>query len=215
LRDIPGLEWLELLRANSLARLGEYGRAEMIYERATHVSPLEPAVAPAHTARAFAWHHALMADAIRSVADTAHLLAVADTLVAVAPRSYYGRDWRLADHVRGLAEMRSGQYEQAAASFRRALWVPAGYTRTNAQLAEAEMALGRPSRAIEALRPAYAAPLDAMARYMTRSELDYLMARAFRQAGEADSAVVYAARVRSAWRDADPEMKRLLAALDR
>ncbi len=152
-------------------------------ERATHLSPPEPSVAPAHTARAFAWHHALMADAICSVADTTHLLAVADTLVAVAPRSYYGRDWRLADHVRGLAEMRSGQYEQAAASFRRALWVPAGFTRTNAQLAEAEMALGRPSRAIEALRPAYAAPLDAMARYMTRSELDYLMARRFVRLG--------------------------------
>lgn len=54
-----------------------------------------------------------------------------------------------------------------------------------------------------------------MARYVMRSELDYLMALAFRQAGEADSAVVYSARVRSAWRDADPELTRLLAALDR
>ena len=54
-----------------------------------------------------------------------------------------------------------------------------------------------------------------MGRYLTRSELDYLMALAFRQASEPDSALVYAERVRIAWRDADPEVKRLLSALQR
>ena len=214
LREIPGMTWLELVRANSIARIGQYDEAARIYEAATHVNPLEPAVAPAHSARAYAWHHALMADAIAPVADTTELDAIADTLVMVSPRSYYGRDWRLADHVRGLSEMRKGQYEQAAASFRRALWVPVGWTRTNAELARAEMTLGRPSRALEILRPAYGAPLDAMGRYLTRSELDFLMAKAFRQAGEADSALIYATRVRAAWRSADPEIRRLLAELD-
>jgi DNA-binding SARP family transcriptional activator/tetratricopeptide (TPR) repeat protein/TolB-like protein len=214
LRDIPGMNWLELVRGNSLARIGRYAEAERIYEAATHVNPLEPMVAPAHSARAYAWHHALMADAIAPVADTTQLDALADTLVMVSPRSYYGRDWRLADHVRGLSQMRKGQYEQAAASFRRALWIPVGWTRTNAELARAELALGRPSRALDILRPAYGAPLDAMGRYLTRSELDFLMAKAFRQAGEADSAMVYAARVRAAWREADPEIRRQLAELE-
>jgi tetratricopeptide (TPR) repeat protein len=214
-RDIPGMTWLELVRANTVARLGRYGEAARIYEQATHLEPLEPAVAPAHSARAFAWHHALLADAIAPAADPDRLDAIADTILMIAPRSYYGRDWRLGDHVRGLAQMRREEYEQAAASFRRAIWIPVGWTRTNAELAKAELALGRPSRAIEVLRPAYSSPLDAMGRYLTRSELDYLMALSFRQAGEPDSALVYAERVRIAWRDADPEVRRLLPELER
>lgn len=215
MRDNPGMTYLHLVRGNTLGKLGRYDEAASVYERATHVTPLEPEVAPAHSARAFAWHHALLADAIAPDADPQRLDAIADTLVKIAPRSYYGRDWRLGDHVRGLAQMRRQEYEQAAASFRRAIWIPVGWTRTNAELAKAEMMLGRPTRAIEALRPAYASPLDAMGRYLTRTELDFLMALAFRQAGEPDSALVYAERVRIAWKDADPEVKRLLAELDR
>jgi DNA-binding SARP family transcriptional activator/tetratricopeptide (TPR) repeat protein len=215
IRDNPGMTWLELVRGNTLARLGRYDEAARIYESATHFEPLEPALAPAHSARAFAWHHALLADAISRDASPERLDAIADTILSIAPRSYYGRDWRLGDHVRGLAQMRREQYEQAAASFRRAIWIPVGWTRTNAELAKAEMALGRPTGAIQALRPAYSSPIDAMGRYLTRSELDYLMALAFRQASEPDSALVYAERVRIAWRDADPEVKQLLSALER
>jgi hypothetical protein len=36
------------------------------------------------------------------------------------------------------------------------------------------------------------------------------MAQAFRQAAEADRARIYTARVRAAWRNADPEVRRLL-----
>jgi len=52
-----------------------------------------------------------------------------------------------------------------------------------------------------------------MGRYTPISELDYWMARAFAQAGERDSARVYGDYVRSAWRDADPEIRQLLASL--
>jgi len=52
-----------------------------------------------------------------------------------------------------------------------------------------------------------------MGRYLPRSRLDLLMAVAFERAGERDSAAVYAARVRAAWRSADPEVRRLLTAL--
>jgi hypothetical protein len=41
------------------------------------------------------------------------------------------------------------------------------------------------------------------------------MATAFQQAGESDSARVYAEYVRRAWRDADPEYRVRLAALPR
>ncbi len=52
-----------------------------------------------------------------------------------------------------------------------------------------------------------------MGRYEPRSELDYLMAVAFRDAGIRDSSAIYADRVRRAWRNADPEVKRQLATL--
>jgi tetratricopeptide (TPR) repeat protein len=65
--DLPGMTFLELLRANSLGRIGAYAQAARIYEDVTHTNPLEPAVAPAYAARAYAWHHALLADAIAPV----------------------------------------------------------------------------------------------------------------------------------------------------
>ena len=52
-----------------------------------------------------------------------------------------------------------------------------------------------------------------MGRYVTRTELDYLMALAFARAGSTDSAAVYATRVRTVWHDADPEVKRLVSRL--
>ena len=78
-------------------------------------------------------------------------------------------------------------------------------------MAKTEMALNQPRAALAALRDAYASPLDGMGRYQPRSELDLLMAQAFSRAGQADSARIYEAYVRRAWRDADPELKRLLA----
>jgi len=50
-------------------------------------------------------------------------------------------------------------------------------------------------------------------RYEPRSHLDFLMAKSFQAAGMTDSAAVYAGYVRTAWKDADPEIKRLLAEL--
>jgi hypothetical protein len=43
--------------------------------------------------------------------------------------------------------------------------------------------------------------------------LDFWSAQMFAQAGQADSARVYAGYVRSAWRNADPEIKKQLAQL--
>ncbi len=134
--------------------------------------------------------------------------------MVIAPGSYYGRDWRLYHHVRGLLAMRAGRYEEAVREFEEAKWTRWGWTRTNAEQADAYLKLGKPNEALAVLRDAYAPPLDAMARYIPRSELDYRMALAFRAAGMPDSAAAYAAFVRRAWKDADPEVKRLLAKLE-
>jgi len=140
------------------------------------------------------------------------LRALADTLTVGCARSFFGRDRLLHHHVRGLLAMEQGRWSDAEAELQQARWgVAESWTRSNVALAKTEMALHQPRAALAALRDAYAAPLDGMGRYQPRSELDLLMAQAFRKAGDADSARVYEAYVRRAWRNADPELRRLLA----
>jgi tetratricopeptide (TPR) repeat protein len=142
------------------------------------------------------------------------LRAIADTLEAGCVRSYYGRDWRLYHHVRGLLAMRAGRYEEAEREFSQAVWAQVeGWSRTAVELARARLASGRPKEAIAALRTAYATRLDAMARYVPISELDFWMARAFTESGEADSARVYTEYVDRAWRNADPEFRRVSSSI--
>ncbi len=52
-----------------------------------------------------------------------------------------------------------------------------------------------------------------MGRYLTRTEIDYLLARAFAQAGMPDSSAVYRDRVELAWKDGDPEVRSRLDTL--
>ncbi len=212
---------MALVRANSLARLGNYASAERIYEDLTHGRERRPVPLPlaGAAARAFCWHHALLADAIAGsglspvAGDTVRLIAIADTLQAMCGRSYFGRDWRLYHHVRGLIATRAGRYDEAAGEFQQAQWSRWGWTRTSVEEANTYLQLGRPGDAVAVLRDAYAASLDGMARYVPRSELDFRMALALRAAGLPDSATLYAGYARRAWKNADPEVKRLLTVL--
>lgn len=206
----------EMMRASNLRLLGRYAEAAGKFEAPAH-SPgegrLTLPVRP-EAARAFCWHHALAADAAAPLADSAQLRAWADTLEQACSRSFYGRDWRLHHHVRGLLALRTGLYAEAEREFAQAVWTPVeGWGRTTVELAAARVALRKPSEAIATLRSAYATRLDAMGRYVPISELDFRMARAFEAAGATDSARAYAAHARSAWRDADPEVRNLLAEL--
>ena len=212
--DVPnaGVQTV-LVRGNNLGRLGDYAGAELVYERSAHGPRIETRFPPVGTSsRGFCWHHALLADAIAPSGDTVRLRGLADTLAIGCARSFFGRDRRLHHHVRGLLAMLQGRWIDAEAELQQARWgVAESWTRSNVALAKTEMALDQPRAALAALRDAYASPLDGMGRYQPRSELDLLMAQAFRRAGEADSAMVYEAYVRRAWRNADPELKRLLA----
>ena len=226
-----GSSSLRLMEANSLARLGRRADASAAYERIERArmaaqrastgtgSPLAPLTGD--WARAFCWHHALQAEALAAwwpgdappQVDTVRLRALADSIETVSARSYYGRDWRLAHHVRGLIAMAGRRYAEAVQEFEEARWGAAGWTATDAMLAQAYLALGRTDGALTALRAAYEGPLDAMGRYVPRTDIDFLMALAFDRAGQKDSAAVYAAYVRRAWTGADPELRRRLAAL--
>jgi tetratricopeptide (TPR) repeat protein len=206
---------LRLMDANGLSRVGDYALA-----RATFRAQMQPTGAPvahpaglADDARAFAWGRALLGDAIATVADTMELAALADSIEIEGGRSYYGRDWRLPHHIRGLIAMRAGDYPRAIRELSAARWGTAGWTVTVVALARAQLALGRATDAVRTLRDAYTGPLDAMGRYQPRSEIDYWMSTAFARAGMRDSAQVYAGYVRMAWRSADPEVFRLLATL--
>ncbi len=95
-----------------------------------------------------------------------------------------------------------------------ARWGKAGFTRTNVEIATAELALGRPDRAIAVLRDAYKGPLDAMGSYVARTDLDFTMALAFSRAGQADSARTYANFVRTAWAGADADVRARLNRLE-
>ncbi len=219
IREFPSEDILGLEEADGLARLGDFAAAvrldEPLGHRGAEVPAIENAITPVSgltggRARRFCWVHALEAEDLAGTGDTTLLHMLADSIADEATRSYYGRDWRLAHHVRGLIAEIAGRPADAEREFKAALWGFGGWTATDVHLARVQMAQGHTADAIATLREAYAAPLDAMGRYVPRSELDLWMWRAFRAAGRADSAAVYEGYVRHAWSGADPELRRRL-----
>jgi DNA-binding SARP family transcriptional activator/TolB-like protein len=213
---------MALVLGHSLAASGMGKEAERVFERqggghTILVSEPTGGFSNFHgeAARAFAWPHALLADALYLAGspDTVHLRALADSVQSVGTRSYYARDWRLFHHIRGLIALRGQRWHEAEVELRAAEYTQSGWTRTNVELARAQLQEGNARDAIETLRAAYQASLDGMGRYATRSEIDFLMAQAMSAAGRPDSAAVYAGYVRRAWRDADPSVRRRLREL--
>jgi predicted Zn-dependent protease/TolB-like protein len=210
----PGAASLRLMSPGALARLGD----RLSTERRARELRAVPWIAVseidrAQHARGWSWHAALAADAIAEWADTSRLLLLADSLEQIGRLSAYARDWRLHHHIRGLVHLRAGRNEEAIRELEAALFGSSGWTKTNIELARAFLALGRSADAVNILRPAYRAPLDAMGRYVARSELDFYMSLAFAAANQRDSAEVYAGYVRRAWQAADPEIARRTASL--
>jgi len=207
---------LELIQADNLVRLGRVSEARRHYEASGHFEAPHSAEAfTAPQARAFTWAHALEADALWRVNDTSLVRALLDSVRLVGARSYYGRDWNLYHHLAGLLALSRADTNTAERELRSARWGIAGWTATPAMVARLRLAHGDGRGALAALHDASAAPLDAMGRYVTRTEIDYLTALAFARVGVLDSAGIYAARVRHTWRDADPEVRRLMATLPR
>jgi len=207
--------FIALVLTDNMRWLGDYAGASRRYDSFAHPAGEHFSLpVPSPSARAWCWMHALAADAYAPTGDTVALRIQADTLEAGCGRSFYARDWRLYHYVRGQIAARGQRFAEAEHEFAQAVWSKTeGWTPIAVGLASAQSAQGRPRDAIATLRTAYATRLDAMGRYVPISQLDYHMARAFAQAGEADSARVYAGYVRTAWRDADPEIRRQLAQL--
>ncbi|HEY2805864.1 MAG TPA: BTAD domain-containing putative transcriptional regulator [Gemmatimonadales bacterium] len=218
-RRFPEDRSLRLEEGNSLGRMGRIDGAQRLYHSQALAAPGPPArdLTPGaeltgDEARAFSWLRSLEADAIGDNADVAVLRALADSVGRVGPLSYYGRDWHLSHHILGIIAQREGRDSDAVREFQEARWGLAGWTRTNARLAQSLIALGKPAAAVAVLREGYAAPLDAMGRYQTRSELDFLLSQAFRAANLPDSAARYDEFARAAWKNADADVRARLAA---
>ena len=188
---------LELVQADNLMRLGRVHDALQIYEASGHWhAPRDAHQLSAEQARAFAWAHALEADALWRAGQTSRLAALADSVRRIGARSYYGRDWGLYHHIAGLVALTHADTALAERELLSARWGVAGWTETLLIVGELRLAHGDASGAIAILRDAYKGPLDAMGRYVPRSELDSWMARAFARAGQTDSARVYGSRAR-------------------
>ena len=221
LRRFPAdSNWLVLVQGETLARIGDVSGARRAFKAAVSAWPEGHGADPAWSyrgdrARTNTWPRAMLADALWQAggADTVALAILADSVQSMGAESYFGRDWRLYHHVRGLLAMSGGRWAEAEAEFGRARWEHAAWTRTLVERSNAQLAQGHSADAIASLRDAYTAPLAAMGRYVPRSELDFQMARAFAAAGAMDSASTYARYAAAAWRAADPAVVRRLGQL--
>jgi DNA-binding SARP family transcriptional activator len=168
-------------------------------------------------ARWRAWNTLLMATALAAAGDTAAVRSLADTVQSWGNRTLYGRDRKSHHFLRGLLLAAEGKDEAAVRSYQAAVFSWSfGYTRVNYELARALLRLGRPAEAVAALQPALRGSIDASNLYITRTELHELLAQAFDQAGQPDSAAAHYRAVVRAWQRADERfVPRRLAAQTR
>lgn len=196
-----------LAKGQVLFEMGRFRQAAATFDSAAHlftnVVP-GPLATRGGLARLISWSHTHTAAALAAAGDSAAVLNLADSIAAIAHFSAYGRDWRLAEHVRGLVWVARGQHLRAAESFRSAIYsTTVGYTRTNLELARILLAQGRPREALSFLQPALRGAIDASNYYVTRTELHELIARAFHQENSQDSAAAYYRKVVAAWSQGD------------
>ena len=186
------------LVADALARLGEHDNARRMFldlVRGDAAGLDAPGQLPGRAQRAsmFTRYRALMADALAPSGDTVLLAALADSMETIGALSFHGRDRILHHHARGHLALLQRRWADAERHFALvSRWSAWGWTSSLVGEATAQLEAGRPADALATLRRAYDVPPDHMGRYVVRSELDVLMASAFRLAGLPDSAEVYA-----------------------
>ncbi len=207
---------LELVEADNLMRLHRVAEAKRLYEEAGHRNaPGNVQALTAEQARDFTWAHALEGDALWRIGDTTATRVLLDSVRYVGARSYYGRDWNLYRHLAGLLALSRGDTTTAERDLSAARWGVSGWVTTVMQLGEIHLAQGDAAGAVALFRQAREGPLNAMGRYVPHTEMDFWLALAFGREGQRDSARVYAAWVRAAWKHADPEVRARLARLPR
>jgi hypothetical protein len=122
-------------------------------------------------------------------------------VAAIGAKSGFARDPRLHYYLRGLLWCARDQPDSAERALRASLTsLCEGFTRENAELAAVLIGQHRGAEQIPLVRLALQGPMEASNNYITRTELDALLARAYTAAGQADSAGLYHALARRAGR---------------
>ncbi|MDF2775448.1 MAG: transcriptional activator protein [Geminicoccaceae bacterium] len=181
---------------------------------ARNALPAEPLAA----ARMRAFAFVMLADAQSAAGDTAALAAVTDSAAKWATEARHRRGAYLVDHARGLLRAARGDTSGAIETLERAIYSPTeGFTRTNRALGALYLARRRPADAVRVLGGALRyTSLESGSLYVTHTELHELLARAFDELGQADSAAVHYRYVASALEKSDSQARpRHAAALQR
>lgn len=148
--------------------------------------------------------YTLAAAAYAAAGDTIRLMAVADSVAALADRGISQRAHHFASYTRGLRAVARADTTRAIEEFRRAIYAPAlGLTRMNRDLAELLIAVGRYDEAFPVLRSALRGGLDGVNLYVTLTDLHELLAQAYAARGQADSAAFHYRYVAAALANAD------------
>lgn len=163
---------IRLMRANTLARMGNYVAARREFELMHDLFRNDPR---GDNARWFSWSHTLLGDALAPTGDTTLLKVLADSALLIGTRSYYARDKMVPHYLRALVAVRGGRDEEAEREFKSALFTRNGFTRVNVEYARLLIRQKRYAEADKLLHDALMGPLDAMLRYQPRSEVRALI----------------------------------------
>jgi tetratricopeptide (TPR) repeat protein len=203
----PTPEWI--LSAMLIADLGRPDSAARSLHREAQQTLASQDLWPGQRARRATWYLTLAGTAYAAAGDTASVRQLADSTEALGRQSTFGRDIVLHHFLRGLLLQREGRHAEAVDAFRRSSFsMTDGYTQINLALARSLLVLGRPEEAIAVLRPAIHGGVDGSNSYTSRTELHEVMAEAFDQTGQRDSARAHYVLVERGWRRADPEYTR-------
>jgi DNA-binding SARP family transcriptional activator len=190
-----------LAEGQALFELGRFrAAADRFRFAAAHAEPNDSGL-PATMARKRTWLLTHAGTALAAARDTVSLIALIDTVMATGAKSGFVRDPRLHYYLRGLLWCTRGQPDSAERALRASLTsLSEGFTRENAELAALLIGQHRAAEAIPLVRLGLQGPMESSNAYITRTQLQALMARAFTAAGQPDSAAAYRLIARRAWR---------------
>lgn len=192
------------MEAQVLFEQGRYRSAAALFDSMARVR-FDAFASPSRDAQYRTWNLTHEATALAALGDTSALARLADSVRAAGELSLLARDRRLHHHVRGLLLVARGDDAAAIDEFRQAMFSPGlGYARTNYEWARALLRLGRPREAIAILQPTIPHLLEGGGLYVTRTDVQELLAQAWDRAGVRDSALVHYRAVLDVLRQSDP-----------
>jgi DNA-binding SARP family transcriptional activator/tetratricopeptide (TPR) repeat protein len=172
-----------LQEAQVLRELERYRESAALFDSISRFRVEGADASSSGSSRAWALTHA--AGALAAAGDSSRLASLADSIESAGSTSNLARDQRLHHHVRGLLFVARGNDSAAVAEFRRAIFsTTLGYTRTNVEMANALIRLGRYSQAIAILEPALRGSLEAANLYATHTEIRLRLAEAYARSGQ-------------------------------